>query len=135
MHFYLSRPRMDSIIIEVDSIEELKFQALEHAEFNEGDLEKVFKETRRNRYYSNDDRNFSIIRLIKRELKDVRIKLCPQCLEQDAEIYIPEDASMCDGHLLEKYELRVTYDATDCLAMVDLLYADEVLKILRRLDK
>ncbi len=135
MYFYLSRPRMDSIIIEANSIEELKFQALEHAEFNEDDLEKVFKEKRRNRYYSNDDRNFSILRLIKSQLKDIRTKLCPKCLENGADICIPDDASMCDSHLLEKYELRVTYDATDCLGMVDLLYADEVLEILRRLDK
>jgi len=128
---------MDSIIIEANSIEELKFQALEYAEFNEGDLEKVFKETRRNRYYKNSppDRNFSIMRLIKRELKDIRTKLCPKCLENNDERYIQDGASMCDSHLLEKYKLRVTHDATDCLGMVDLLYADEVLEILRRLDK
>jgi len=137
MYFYLSRPMMDSIIIEANSIEELKSQALGYAEFNEDDLEKAFKETRRNRYYKNSppDRNFSIMRLIKRELKDIRTKLCPKCLENNDERYIQDDASMCDHHLLEKYELRVTHDATDCLGMVDLLYADEVLEILRRLDK
>ena len=133
MHFYLSRPRMDSIIIEADSIEEIKSQVLEHTEFPDEDLEKVFKEKRRNRYYSND-KNFTLMRLIKRELKDIRTKLCPKCLEHDAEICIPDDASMCDSHLLEKYDLRVTYDATDCLGMIELLYADEVLAILRRLE-
>ncbi len=133
MHFYLSRPRMDSIIIEANSIEALMSQTLGYTEFSIDDLDKVLREKRRNRYYS-VDKNFSIMRLIKRELKDIRIKLCPKCLENDAHIYIQDDASMCDGHLLEKYELRVTHDATDCLGMVDLLYADEVLEILRRLD-
>lgn len=137
MHFFVSRPKMDSIIIEANSIEELKFQALGHAEFNEDDLEKVFKEKRRNRYYSNDDRNFSILRLIKSQLKNIRTKLCLKCLENDSHIYIHDDATMCDNHLLEKYDLikHMTYDTADCLGMEELLPAEEVIKVLRRLDK
>lgn len=135
MYFYMSRPLMDSIIIEAHSIEELKFQALGYAEFNEEDLEKAFSQTRRDRFISNDDKFYDIMRITNKQYKEARTKICPECVKVKDARYIPDDASMCDSHLLAKYDLSVTHDATDCLGMTDLLYADEVLKILRRLDK
>lgn len=133
MYFYIARPLKDSMIIEANSLEELIFQVSTYGEFRDEDLERVFSQKRRDRFISNDDNFIDIMRLTNRELKTSRTKVCPLCVRSGNTNYILDDASMCDSHLLEKYNLRVTHDATDCLGMVDLLYADEVLNILRKL--
>lgn len=131
---------MDAVIIEANSLEEFKFQALGYAEFLEEDLERIFKEKRRNDMSmctSNDDRLFDIMRLTTRECKTAWTKICPVCAENTDTRYTPDDAPMCDNHLLEKYDLikHMTYDTADCLGMEELLPTDEVIKVLRRLDK
>ena len=137
MYFYLSRPLLDAIIIEAYSIEELKFQVLGHAEFLEEDLERIFSEKRRNtksRLWSKDDRNFMIMRLTISELRNALTKVCPECVKNNNTYYIQDDVSMCDMHLLAKYELDILHDSCDREGIVDLLFAEDVIKVLRRLD-
>lgn len=136
MHFYISRPLRDSVIIEANSLEELIFQMSTYGEFRDEDLEKVFSQRRRDRFISNDDSFVSIMRLTNKELKTSRTKICPLCVEDGNTHYIVDDATICDHHILVKFNLYecITYDTADCLGMVDLLPADDVLKILRTLE-
>jgi len=137
MYFYLSRPLMNSIIIDVQTVEGLKFATSEYAKFNEEDLERIFSEKRRNKksqLWSTDDKNFLVMRLTDKECKNSWIKVCPECVKNDDTRYIPDDVPMCDQHLLVKYELDITYDSCDREGLVDLLFAEDVIKVLRRLD-
>ena len=131
---------MNSIIIDVQTVEGLIFSTSQYAKFNEEDLERIFLEKRRNsmsQCISTDDKFFQVMRLTDKECKNLWIKACPDCVEERNTRYIPDDAKRCDPHLLAKYDLyeHVTYDVTDYLGMEELLPVDEVIKTLRRLDK
>jgi hypothetical protein len=135
MHFYLSRPLKNSIIIETDSLEEFKDYALCYAEFSDKDLEDCFSKRNRLQYQSSDDKLYYIMRLSKAQLKVMRTKVCPLCVEDDCTHYIEDDAQMCDQHTLAKFDLyqHITYDTADCMGMTELLPADEVIKVLRKI--
>lgn len=134
MYFYLSRPLKDSIIIETDSLEEFKRYALCYAKFLDEDLEDCFSKRNRLQYISNDDSFYYIMRLSKVQLKDIRTKVCPLCVEDGNTSMIEDDGKMCDHHTLAKFDLyqHITYDTADCMGFEELLPADEVIKILRR---
>lgn len=139
MYFLIQRSLQNGIIIEVHSAEELKFQVSTYGEFLDEDMERIFNEKRRNmdsRVFGNDDKDVMIYRLLKKELKHVSLNICKVCAEKGETRYI-SDGSICDMHIMEKYDLYqyTTYDTADCWGMVELLPADEVVKVLRNLEE
>lgn len=138
MYFLIQRPLQNGIIIEINSVEELKFQVSTYGEFRDDDMERIFSERQRSwesRVFSNDDKDVMIYRLLKKELKNIPLNICKVCADKGETRYI-EDGTICDMHIMEKYDLYqyTTYDTADCLGMVELLPADEVIKLLRKLE-
>ncbi len=139
MYFLILPPLQNGIIKEIYSVDELKFQVSTYGEFRDGDLERIFNERQRNvdsRVFSNDDKDVMIYRLLKREVKNTQLNICKICADEGETRYIP-DGSICDMHIMEKYDLYqyTTYDTADCWGMYELLPADEVIKVLRKLEE